>query len=148
MAETTKETDKPKSFVAMCFDSRLQSIYQKVVRPVLEGHGFTCVRGDEILVPGVVVDQVRDEINSASLVFCDLSFQNPNVFYELGVAHTLDKPTLLISQSASGIPFDVAHLRVIPYEDSKIGLLDLREQLVKALNKIAPIHVCHPDRGL
>jgi len=131
--------DRPVVFVAMCFDGRLQPIYQKVVQPVLETHGFDCSRGDEILKPGVIVDQVREAIQLADLVFCDLTFNNPNVFYELGVAHTLKKPTLLISQSASGIPFDVAHMRVIPYEDSKIGLLDLREQLVRALGRVAPI---------
>jgi hypothetical protein len=132
-------TSKPIVFVAMCFDQRLQPIYQKVVRPVLDDHGFICVRGDEILQPGVIVDQVKREIDKAELVFCDLTFENPNVCYELAVAHTLCKPTLLISQSASAIPFNVAHQRVLPYEDSKMGLLDLRERLVEALRAIAPI---------
>ena len=50
-----KDAAKPFAFVAMCFDSRLQSIYFKVVKPVLEEYGFECWRGDEFLEPGVIV---------------------------------------------------------------------------------------------
>jgi len=131
--------DKPVAFVAMCFDKRLQPIYQKVVKPVLEEYGFECKRGDEILEPGVIVEQLKQQIDNSDLVVCDLTFDNANVFYELGVAHTLGKPALLISQTASSIPFNVAHLRAIPYEDSKIGLLDLRDRLVQTLHDIAPL---------
>ncbi len=134
-----KTSEKPVAFVAMCFDKRLLPIYQKVVKPVLDEHGFECLRGDEIMEPGVIVDQVKRQIEASALVLCDLTFDNANVFYELGVAHTLGKATLLISQTASSIPFDVAHLRAIPYEDSKIGLLDLRDRLVETLDEIAPV---------
>ena len=137
MAETSAM--RPEVFVAMSFDVRLQPVYQKVVRPVLEDHGFRCVRADEVHTSGVIMDQVREHMRSASLVLCDLTFENPNVFYELGVAHVLDKPTILISQNPANIPFDVRHLRVIGYEDSKLGLLDLREMLVETLQRTCPL---------
>lgn len=140
-----KSVERPVAFVAMCFDKRLQPIYQKVVKPVLEEHGFECKRGDEILEPGVIVGQLKQQIDISDLVLCDLTFDNANVFYELGVAHTLGKVTLLISQTASSIPFDVAHLRAIPYEDSKLGLLDLRDRLVRTLREIAPLD---PDQHI
>jgi hypothetical protein len=92
-----------------------------------------------MLRPGVIVEQINEMVAKADLVFCDLTFHNPNVFYELGVAHTLSKETLMISQTASAIPFDLSHRRVITYEDTKLGLLDLRERLVEALHIIAPI---------
>jgi hypothetical protein len=130
---------KPVAFVAMCFDGRLQHVYHKVVKPVLENHGFLCIRGDEISQTGVLMDQIRDAINHADLVICDLTFENPNVFYELGMAHVLEKSTILTSQSPGNIPFDVRHRRVIPYEDTKIGLLDLRAALVDTLMKMLSI---------
>jgi hypothetical protein len=113
----------------MTFDGRLQPVYLKVIKPVLEQHGYKCKRADEDSRMGIIVEHIRKEIEGASLIVCDLTFHNPNVFYELGIADTLDKTTILISQNAADLPFDVRHLRVIPYTDDKFGLLDLREKL-------------------
>jgi len=128
-----KDNACPFAFVAMCFDGRLQHIYHKVVKPVLENHGFFCERADEIGSMGVIIDQIRDAITKSDLVICDLTFENPNVFYELGMANVLKKSTVLISQAPGNIPFDVRHMRIIPYEDTKLGLLDLRDALVETL---------------
>ena len=121
------------AFVAMCFDTRLDHVYHKVVRPVLEAHCFSCNRADEIAEVGQIVDQIKGKIGESDLVICDLTFENPNVFYEIGIAHTLNKLTIMISQHPANIPFDVRHMRIIPYEDSKIGLLDLRDALAKSV---------------
>jgi hypothetical protein len=126
------------AFVAMCFDERLFHIYHKVVKPVLESEGFYCQRGDEITDIGAVIQQINNAISKADLVLCDLTFENPNVFYELGFAHASNKATVLISQDAANIPFDVRHMRIIPYEDSNIGLLDLRENLIKTIVALFP----------
>jgi hypothetical protein len=126
------------AFVAMCFDGRLQTVYQKVVRPVLENHGFACTRADEMSSTGIIMDQIRDAIEKATLVMCDLTFDNPNVFYEMGIAHVLTKPTIMISQNPANIPFDVKHWRIIGYADTKEGLLDLRDILTDTLFKLFP----------
>jgi hypothetical protein len=128
----------PIAFVVMCFDGRLHHVYHRVVKPVLENHGFHCKRGDEILESGMIVEQIQTAINGASLILCDLTFDNPNVFYELGIAHVQKKPIIMISQNPANAPFDIRHWRIIPYEDSKLGLLDLREALVEYLNKTFP----------
>lgn len=120
----------------MCFDNRLQHVYHKVVKPVLEDLGFECIRGDEISETGIIIEQVREYIEEATLVICDLTFDNPNVFYELGIAHILNKPTILISQTPANIPFDVRHYRIVSYKDEKLGLLDLRDELTKSLGKM------------
>ena len=117
------------AFIAMSFDLRLQHIYDRVVRPVLEDFEFRCQRGDEISVSGVILEQIINSIENANVVICDLTFNNPNVFFELGIAYMLKKPTILIAQNAANIPFDVRHWRIIPYEDNKLGLLDLKEKL-------------------
>lgn len=123
----------PVAFVAMAFDGRLQPVYLKVIQPVLTQHGFECTRADEESSVGIVINQIRKAIKSADLMLCDLTYLNPNVFYELGIAHAVGTKPILLSQDAGNLPFDVAHIRVIPYEDSKFGLLDLREKLVEVL---------------
>lgn len=130
--------DVLKAFVAMCFDERLKHVYQLVIKPVLEEHGFRCERADELHQLGLIIEQIRVCIEEADLFFCDLTFENPNVFYELAIAHTLNKPSLMISQHPGNIPFDVRHWRVTPYEDTKVGLLRLRSDLVEYLKKLYP----------
>ena len=71
-------------------------------------------------------------------MIADLSVQNPNVFYEVGIAHTLEKPVLLLSQSIEDVPFDLRHRRVLPYEYSPIGckrlIAKLREHILATLS--------------
>ncbi len=132
-------SDSLRAIVVMGFDERLTHIYQRVIKPTLEGHGFNCLRGDEIQRSGWIIDQIKEAIAASDLVFCDLTFENPNVFYEVAIAHMMEKTTLMISQHPATIPFDVRHWRVIPYEDSKLGLLDLRDEQVKHLNVMFPM---------
>ena len=140
----------------MSYDERLKPVYLKVVRPVLSDvFGYDPTLADEVTRMGVIVDQIRELIEQASLILCDLTFHNPNVFYELGIAHTLGKQPILISQDPANIAFDAKHLRIIPYEDSKYGLLELRDSLVKSIEqnfgpadeRRAPVRerVYHPD---
>jgi len=124
------------AFIAMCFDTKLDHIYHKVVKPALSSFKIQCYRADEIADVGNIVDQIIEAIKNADLILCDLTYENPNVFYELGIAHILNKPTLMISQQAANFPFDVRHMRIIQYEDTNIGLLDLRDHLLDSLSII------------
>ena len=137
MTETNNTThaDAPKqsAFVAISAEIRLKPIYDRVVRPVLEGFGFVCTRADRGGPTGIVVAQILEQIGQATLVVCDLTSEDHNVFYEMGIAHALHKPTILISQDAANLPFDFRRWRVIQYEDSSIGLLDLRDRLFDAV---------------
>lgn len=138
MGKSNGGKTKPMAFVAMCFDDRLSHVYHKVIRPVLEEFGFECVRADEICKSGVIVDQIRREIEKSRVVICDLTFENPNVFYELGMAHYMDKDTIMLSQTPANVPFDVRHFRVLDYRDDKIGLLDFRAKLVGIIAQVVP----------
>jgi hypothetical protein len=66
-----------------------------------------------------------DLIAQAKVVVCDCTGKNPNVFYEIGIAHTLGKDVILITQSKDDIPFDLRHLRYVEYMRNKEGLRDL-----------------------
>jgi hypothetical protein len=123
----------PKCFVIMPFGSDdLNVVYEDFVRPVLENDcKLECQRGDDIFGPSAIMDDVRKAIAECDLAIADLTGQNANVFYELGICHTLAKPVLMLAQSKEDIPFDVRHLRVLLYEYSPRGCKTL-EKAIKA----------------
>jgi hypothetical protein len=90
----------PRCFIVMPFGVQdLEDLYSEFILPVLADCRLDCARGDDIFGSNVVMDDVRAAIAMADLVIADLSGQNPNVFYEVGIAHTLGKPVLPLSQS-------------------------------------------------
>ena len=68
-------------------------------------------------------------IDRSRVVIGDCSGRNPNVFYELGIAHTLGRDVILITQNEADIPFDLRHLRYVPYPNNGEGLASLAERL-------------------
>ena len=112
----------PGCFIIMPFGiPDLKDFYNEFILPVLEECRIDCARGDDIFGSNVVMDDVKAEIEKADLVIDDLSGKNPNVFYEVGIAHTLGKPVLLLSQAIEDVPFDLRHRRVLPYEYTPVG---------------------------
>jgi hypothetical protein len=65
---------------------------------------------------GKIVDQIWVGIHNAKVLVAELTGRNPNVFYELGLAHALEKPVVLVSSNEGDVPFDVQHIRVIYYD--------------------------------
>lgn len=104
-------------FVMMPFAVPLGNYYEKVYKPAIEKAGLKPVRADtEIFGAGKIMDQVWSGINAAKVLVAELTTRNPNVFYELGLAHALKKPVVLVSSNESDVPFDLKHIRVIYYE--------------------------------
>lgn len=83
-----------------------------------EKAGVHPVRGDDLFTPTDILEDIWQSINAADFVVADITGRNPNVLYELGIAHTLAKPVIIISEQASDIPIDLATRRVILYEQS------------------------------
>jgi hypothetical protein len=135
-------TEGRKCFVVMPFgNSDLQIVYEDVVRPVIGRCGLHCQRGDDVFGSNVVMDDIRSSIEAATLLVADLTGRNANVFYEVGIAHAIGKPVLLMAQSVEDVPFDLRHLRVLPYEYSLRGgkrlEKDLQDNLTAMLQKLA-----------
>ncbi|MCZ8036518.1 MAG: hypothetical protein O9288_17470, partial [Novosphingobium sp.] len=65
------------------------------------------------------------------IVVCDFTRKNPNVFYEAGIAHTLGKHVIPITQSLDDIPFDLRHHRHLTYLGNGEGITKMRVELVK-----------------
>jgi hypothetical protein len=91
--------------------------YEKIFKPAIEKTGLQAVRADaEIFATGKIIDQVWWGINAAKVLVAELTTRNANVFYELGLAHALNKPVVLVSSNETDVPFDLHHIRVIYYD--------------------------------
>ncbi|HWK19292.1 MAG TPA: hypothetical protein VNR37_00785 [Microbacteriaceae bacterium] len=106
-------------FVMQPFAAPLGGYYDLIFRPAIEQAGLTAVRADaEIFGTGKIIDQIWRGIQDAEILLAELTTKNPNVFYELGLAHAIEKPVILISSNEDDVPFDLRHIRVILYDRS------------------------------
>ncbi len=104
-------------FVMMPFAAPLGGYYASIYEPAIKKAGLTPVRADtDIFGTGKIIDQIWAGLNRAKVLVAELTGRNPNVLYELGLAHALHKPVVLISSNEADVPFDVRHVRVIYYE--------------------------------
>jgi len=92
--------------------------YQNVIRPAIIAAEMDPVRADEELVGGWIHKPMFERLMLCDYAVADLTGENPNVFYELGIRHAL-RPfsTVVIFQEGSVLPFDVAPLRGLPYNE-------------------------------
>jgi hypothetical protein len=103
-------------FVMMPFGEWQDRYYKEIYIQAIKDAGLEPVRGDELYHTGSVVEQIWEQIVKAKLLVADLSGRNPNVFYELGLAHAATKPVVFTAASIDDVPFDLRHLRVIIYD--------------------------------
>jgi len=129
-----KEPPKPSDvFVMMPFASELRPVYDDHIQAVAARLNITTTRGDDFFAANSVISNVWDAINHAQVLIADCTNRNPNVFYELGIAHTLGKPVILIAQSKDDIPFDVQHIRTILYDFTPRGMREFERALEATL---------------
>ncbi|MBO0933472.1 hypothetical protein [Fibrella aquatilis] len=118
--------------VMMPFDVRFAGTYM-AIRSVCARLGILCKRADDIWDNSILMQDVFDLIFTSRAVITDFTGRNPNVFYETGVAHTLGKLVVPITQSVDDIPFDLRHHRALTYLPTREGLqkfeLDLERKL-------------------
>jgi hypothetical protein len=112
-----------------------------LLEPVLKGQfGMDVVRADRIERSGIITQQIFEQLARAALCVADLSFNNPNAFYELGVRHVFKLPTIQIIRKGDKIPFDVSQGRTIVIDTSDIyTIMDRFESARRELTE----HVKH-----
>ena len=123
-------------FTIMPFAPEFDPVYRGVIKPLTDEMQLRCVRGDEFASQrGSIIEEVWAALNNCRLVIADITGGNDNVFYELGIAHTLNKPAIILTQAETpeGVPFDIRHLRYIPYRNTDEGRLRLRAELQTAI---------------
>ena len=115
--------------VMMPFDAGFDAIYERIRRAASEA-GLHARRADDMWEAPTVMQDVASLIDRSRVVICDCTGRNPNVFYEIGIAHTLGREVVLITQNDEDIPFDLRHLRYLKYLNNAEG----RRALVTALS--------------
>ena len=128
------------------------------VEPALEPFDLKLVRAGAIDKPGIITKQVLEYILRSRLVIVDLSFHNPNVFYELGIRHMMRRPIVQIARTMDKVPFDVNQMRTIRIDTSDIYTLvpkiegyraEIANQVRRALESAdavdTPINVYFPN---
>ena len=116
-------------FVIMPFLKELKPVYEDHIRSAIHELNLSIARGDDFFTAKSVMSDIWNAINSCRIVIADCTGRNPNVFYEIGMAHTLGKPVILISQNKDDIPFDIQHIRYIIYEFTPRGMSDFEKKL-------------------
>lgn len=116
----------------------LDKVYKTIIQPVVVSSGYRCVRGDEVKDPSLIDRSMYALLMHAELVIADVTTFNPNAVYELGVRHAV-KPysTIIMMDSASTIPFDINHCRIIQYKNE--GLFMDVEEVERVKTKLSSI---------
>lgn len=134
LASALAESSSSLAFVMMPFTPQLEPVYHEVIKPALLAHGLEPVRADELTALGQIVEQIRVAIQQSRVCVADLTHGNLNVMYEVGLAHSLSKPTILLTQDLEDVPFDLRSLRHIVYSMDEQGAA--RKQLSEFLNAL------------
>lgn len=124
-------------FVIMPFSATFESEYTKVIKLAVESLGLTCVRGDQIYSRPQIMSDIWKALRSARVVIAELSEKNVNVFYEIGLAHALGKPVIIITRNEQDVPFDLKALRYLYYDTNNPAWgEDLKKDLKDMLTKV------------
>ena len=132
------ELDKEIVFVLTPFNNIFNEVYRTIQSTCMD-IGLKCYRGDEQFLQGDILPHILKLICKSSIVIANIEGRNPNVFYELGIAHALNKNTLLVTKTIENLPIDIKAKRIIIYRNLK----DLRAMLKDELLKLA-----YTDRDL
>jgi len=129
-----------------------------LIQPALAEIGLTVVRADQIGEPGMITSQVLEYLKRSQLAIADLSYLNPNVFYEVALRHALRLPVVQLIRKADRLPFDVNQSRTLVFDTTDIYSLvpklqtyrsEIASQARKALEDPEsvgnPVSIFYPD---
>ena len=125
----------------MAFSSEFDKVYL-VLQQMSGALNLRCLRADDIWENDVVIQDIVSLICRSRIVICDCTDRNANVFYEAGIAHSLGKDVILITQSENDIPFNLRHLRYLHYLNNDEGRERLSLELSKRICTILASATC------
>ena len=120
-----KEDKKPSCFVIMPIadqkgydDGHFTLVYEDIIKPAIIAAGMEVeqARADEVKNSNLIHLDILRKVIESDIAICDMSSRNPNVFYELGMRQAFDKPTVLIRDEDTAVPFDINGLRYVEYK--------------------------------
>ena len=126
-----------RAFVLMPFLDELDWAYEQLIKPAFEAAKYAVVRADDIDSQQNILKDIVTAIAESDVVVADLTGANPNVYYELGLAHALQKQVVLLSQDVQKAPFDLRSYRIIEYGDRFDQFQGALERLRKLAHDIS-----------
>jgi hypothetical protein len=124
-------------FVIMPFAKAHRKTYDRAIKPAVAlaadscNTALRCRRADDEMGSSSILKEIVQSIHRARVVIADLTDNNPNVFYELGIAHTAGYKTIMLSRQENKLPFDLQPYKVIYYDEEKLS--DLKNKLAQAI---------------
>jgi hypothetical protein len=135
--KSNREPRQASCFIVMPFGQAWSAEVHRILASACQAAGVRPVRGDDLFTPTDILEDIWQAINAADFVIADITGRNPNVLYELGIAHTLAKPVLILSREAIDIPIDLATRRVILYgQQGEAWRDDLARMISDALARV------------
>ena len=130
-----KATNSKLIAVMMPFSPAYRGTYE-AIKKVADHMNLECLRADDIWENSTFMQDIFDLIFCARIIIVDFSERNPNVMYETGIAHTLGKVVIPITQSINDIPSDLGHHRALKYLPNDEGYRNLSNELYKRIKTI------------
>jgi len=137
VADFLVETRPRTAFVIMEFSPPFENLFSEVIKPVAEKCGYKAEKADDVLGPGLIVWDITRKIQEADIVIADVTPVNANVYYEIGYAHAIGKPTILLAEKGKELPFDISGFRTLFYENSIAGKSQIEAGLYRHVEAIA-----------
>lgn len=124
-------------FVVMPFGGQFNDIYRQIYVPAIRKVGLEPLRADDIYDNQPIIQDIKQSIQNATVVLAEVTGRNPNVNYELGMAHALGKEVIIVTANKDDVPSDYRHLRYLPYNPSGIKWDEaLFNELIKTLDTV------------
>lgn len=123
-----------KCFVIMPF--AIYDVFENAIVPACKNTDTEVLRADQIMLPGNIIKDIVGQISISDVIIADLTGRNPNVFYELGVAHALRRHVIMICGNLDDVPFDLRPYRILSYLNNYSGIQKLRADLELTLRKL------------
>lgn len=123
------ENDRTDLFMLMPFSDELLPVYTDHVKKVVAKEGFEIRRGDDFFTSHEIMKDVWKSIVGSRAVIAECTGRNPNVFYEIEIAHAVGRPVILITQDETDVPFDLRAIRYIKYDFTPLGMKEFERTL-------------------
>jgi hypothetical protein len=127
--------EKADVFVLMPYKAEMANVYTQHIKKLEKKLKVKIRRADDSFAPKPFMTKVWEGICAARMVIADCTEKNPNVFYEIGIAHMVGKPVVLITRSKNDIPADLQHIEYIEYSYDPEGTKDLLKKLSDIIKK-------------
>lgn len=121
--------ESKKAFILMPFTESLNAVYDFLIKGALAEAGYQVKRADDIKSQSNILEDIVKGIIESDLIVADLTDSNANVYYELGIAHALQKKVVLITQEIEDLPFDLKSYRAIGYSTHFSRMNEAKKEL-------------------